>query len=223
METCIFIYTYLLIPNVEILLSSFETESLGTSPVQQNSYLHYSEQNTQVPRKKTVLRTIRINQELDNILQKEAKDRRMSLNAFISTILSKHAEWDRYAERFGYISLTHESFMSIIDLVDDDKLRDIAQNYGSRVPKEFMLFWFKQVNIEAFLTALSLRCKYAGIAEYDIDSNGRNYTITLYHKIGQKWSIFLSNVICKEIESILGVVPNCHITTNSIFIRFFVQ
>jgi hypothetical protein len=58
-----------------------------------------------VSEKKTLLRTIRITHELEDILQRDAKFKRISVNALISSIMTKYAEWDRYRERFDAIVL----------------------------------------------------------------------------------------------------------------------
>jgi hypothetical protein len=46
--------------------------------------------------KKTVLRTIRLSKGLDELLQKDANSKRITVGALISTILTKYSQWDRY-------------------------------------------------------------------------------------------------------------------------------
>ena len=70
----------------------------------------------------TTLRTIRIPQELDNALKSISKERGISVNTFVSMLLKKYVEWDKYADRFGYISLTRESLRRILQATDDNKL-----------------------------------------------------------------------------------------------------
>ena len=58
--------------------------------------------------KRTVLKTIRITQELDNLLQKDAKAKGINVNSYINSIFTKHSEWDRFVEKFGgLISMRH--------------------------------------------------------------------------------------------------------------------
>jgi len=66
-------------------------------------------------KKKTVLRTIRIDKDLDDALDKDAEEHNVSENALISSILAKYIEWDRYAEKFGRVSLPNEALRAIID------------------------------------------------------------------------------------------------------------
>ena len=70
----------------------------------------------------TTLRTIRIPQELDNALKSISKERGISVNTFVSMLLKKYVEWDKYADRFGYVTLTRESLRRILQATDDNKL-----------------------------------------------------------------------------------------------------
>ena len=74
-------------------------------------------------RKKTILRTIRIDKDLDDTLDNAAKENGVSENALISSILAKYIEWDRYAEKFGRVSLPSEALKAIIEATESDKLR----------------------------------------------------------------------------------------------------
>lgn len=170
-------------------------------------------------RKRTVLRSIRLMQDLDELLEKDAKDRSISVNGLISAIMTKYVEWDRYSERFGYVSLTHDSFKYILEAADEEKLIKGAKEYGSKVPKEFMLFRFKNTSLDSFLKTLSLHCKYAGIAQYDLQSQGRDYILTIHHKFGQKWSSFFKTTLEQAIKHAVGFPAEFDVTTNSIAIK----
>lgn len=47
------------------------------------------------------------------------------------------------AAAIGSPTLTRESLRGILNVTDDSKLKESAQDYGSTVPKEFLMFWFK--------------------------------------------------------------------------------
>lgn len=176
---------------------------------------------------RTILKTIRITKELDDLLHKDAKDKRISVNALISMVMTKYAEMDRYNEKFGTITLRRESLKAIINYITEDEIKLIAQEMGSRIPKEFMLFWFKKVNLEAYLEYLSLICRYNGFAEYEMelekdeeDETTGRYSITLVHDMGEKWSRFLVDLIDTGMRNTLGIRPDFDTSTNSVIIMF---
>jgi hypothetical protein len=176
-------------------------------------------------RSKTLIRSIRITKELDDILQKDSKAKRISINSLIGTIMTKYAEMDRYNERYDTITLKQESFNSIIQVVEDDKLTQVAKEIGSLIPKQFLLFWFKRSDLEAYLRYLSLVCRYNGFGEYevDIDEARANYTITIIHNMGQKWSTFLKNWLEQGMKTTTGIIPKIDISKNTVVARFHVS
>jgi ethanolamine utilization protein EutP (predicted NTPase) len=134
--------------------------------------------------------------------------------------MTRYSEWDRFNERWGAISIRKEAFKSILEAIESDKLVDVAKDIGSHVPKEFIVFWFKKINLETYLEYLSLVCHYAKFAECEIDNHGNDYTIILSHDIGQKWSDFLATWLSEGLKVSLGVIPKIDTTRNSIVVRF---
>jgi hypothetical protein len=171
---------------------------------------------------RTVLRTIRIEKELDDVITQDAKRNKLSFNSYISKLMTRYSEWDRFNERWGAISIRKEAFKSIIEAIESDKLVDVAKDIGSHVPKEFIVFWFKKINLETYLEYLSLVCHYAKFAECEIANDGNEYTIILSHDIGQKWSDFLGVWLTEGLKITLGVLPKIDITRNSIVARFHI-
>jgi hypothetical protein len=176
-------------------------------------------------RNKTVIRSIRISKELDGILQKDARTKRISINSLIGSIMAKYAEMDRYNERYDTITLKQESFSSIIQVVEDDKLIEVAKEIGSLIPKQFLLFWFKRADLETFLKYLSLVCNYNGFGkhEVDIDDSRTNYTITIIHSMGHKWSNFLKIWLEQGMNTITSIIPKVDVSKNTVVARFHVS
>ena len=171
-------------------------------------------------KKKTVLRSIRIPQELDELLQKDAENKRISVNSLISTLMTKYAEWDRFADRFGYVTLTSETFKTILEAADEKEIGELAKVLGARLPKEVMLFWFKRSNLEAFLSYIAIYGKYSNLFQYELEKEGSRYTITAHHQLGENWSTFLKIFIGEAIKETLGIIPEFEVSKSSIVARF---
>src|SRR5512139_817158 len=97
-------------------------------------------------KKKTVLRTVRLNQELDYRLRDDAELHDLTVNGLINRIMTKYVEWDRHTERFGFVSFARGTFKSILEEVDDCKVEQIASDAGSLALEAVTLFWFKELN-----------------------------------------------------------------------------
>jgi hypothetical protein len=154
--------------------------------------------------KKTVLRTIRLSKGLDELLQKDANSKRISVGALISTILTKYSQWDRYTEKFDMITFRHETLRAILDATEDEALIKKGREIGAKVPREFLMFWFKKMDLDSYLRYLELLCNYGGFARYELEADGQVYVITLLHNMGEKWSLFIRGGSIKRVASAVG-------------------
>ena len=123
-------------------------------------------------------------------------------------------------EKFGYISLTRTTFKAILESADKEKLDRIAERVGARIPKEIMLFWFKELSVATFLSYVSLFCTYGQVAEYELETDGKNYTLTGHHDLGEKWSNFLRQFLEQGMRSALGITPRVEVGENSVIAKF---
>lgn len=173
-----------------------------------------------MPAKKTVLRSIRISQEHAELLEHDAHKNGLSFNALISTMIARYVEWDRYADRFGVIVMTHEGHKNMLDLMDDEKIVTLATQSGTRIPMEMTLFWFKKLNLQTFFSFIALHSKYSRAYDYELESEGRNYTITFHHEFGPKYTTFLRHYFDQAIRNIVGVAPKIELRQTSLIMSF---
>lgn len=178
--------------------------------------------NNRKGQRNTATRTIRLTDDLNSILEKDSADKRVSINLLIGSILTRYAEWDRYTEKIGFISLPREGLKMMIESIDEERIKQFAEELASRHPQEYMMFWFKRTDPNAFLEGMSLFCRYAGFAKYEIETLGRDYIVVLHRDMGRKWSIFLSHIITQGIEKILRITPKFDMTDHSVILRFLI-
>jgi hypothetical protein len=176
-------------------------------------------QNTGKKKKKTTLRTVRLSQELDDTLRKIASERGISLNTLVAFILTKFVEWDKLAEEFDLVSIQRKILRSLIDATDEDKLQQTAAKYGSELPREGIMFWFKQVNRETFLAGLSNIFRYGNLAKLEVDASKGEDVLVAQHDLGLAGSKFLKNFITAASTSTIGQTPEFELTPDSILIK----
>jgi hypothetical protein len=170
---------------------------------------------------KTTTRTIRISRQLDRILEKDAANKRVSVNSLITSIIIKYSEWDRYVESLRFVSMPPDGLRLIIGSLDDEKIKEIGHQVGSRHFQEYMMLWFKKISIDSFFDGLTIFLRYSGMAKYDMDTpDGRDYVITLHHDLGKKWSIFIQTILEDGMKRTLNIIPKVDITESSITLQF---
>jgi hypothetical protein len=174
-------------------------------------------------RRKTVLRSLRLSKSLDEAIQREAVNRSVSVNSFAASILDKYFEWDILAEKFRFITLPDEMVASLVGALDNEKLAQLGKAAGTVIPKEVMLFWFKTIDLESFISYLSFHSKYLRTAEYKIQREGKNVIVTAHHQIGDKWSVWLKNYLIEAVRVNLGVIPKAEVSTKTVRMEFNIQ
>src|SRR5271157_401646 len=172
-------------------------------------------------KKKTTLRTIRLSEEMDNLLERDAQEQNISINGLVSQIMTRYVEWDRAVEKLNFVSFSNAFFVSLINEVSDDRLKEIASQEAIRQVKNHAMLDFGKADFDMLLKTILLIGKY-GIASYvSVDSWGEgSYVITLHHIWGQKGVIFLRSFFDTLIRNELRVQPTIDVADNVMAISF---
>jgi len=170
--------------------------------------------------KKTVLRSIRLSIEHDRLLEEDAKKKGLSVNSLLTSLITKYAEWDRYAERFGYVAVGRQGFKNLFDLLNEEALIAHGKEVGGKNAPDIVRFWFGKLDLGTFLSFLALHSKYSGIYHYEHSNHGGTHVITVHHELGPRYSIVLANYFDQAIRKIVGVIPKVESGENSCIMTF---
>ena len=176
-------------------------------------------------KKKTILRTIRLSEDIDDLLEKDAQNQNVSANALISKIMTRYVEWDRIIEKTSYIVIASPLFRALINETNDQKLEEIGKKYVYEAIKELAMVEFGKTDFKTLLNAFFLVSKYdTGLrtsapspAENESDSQS---TITIYHDWGPKGSIILKGYFDNLAKTELGRQPAISATDDAITVSF---
>ena len=171
-------------------------------------------------KERTVLKTIRITQNTNQFLKVDATAKKITINSLIQSILTKYVEWDRFAQRYGFISTTHDAFDALINSLDYRKLETLATEQGELIPKDIMQFWFGQTGVNGFLSYLMLMCEYATFAKLEIKRDGPKHSVTLHHDLGEKWSIYLKYFLRAGLRATTGITGKVETSKSSAVLHF---
>ncbi len=162
------------------------------------------------------LTTVRIPEDLHRIIQIEAREENIGFNTVVNRLLRKHVEWDRFANRFGMVSLSRETIVSLLDAIDDEKIEEIAQSLVPKI-KEMVDFWFQSSDLESWIKFLTLISKYGGEGTVFANTSGPQTKLHLRHGLGSKWT----RLFAVPIETVLtemGVKSEVQERENSVTI-----
>lgn len=169
--------------------------------------------------RKVVVRVVRISKELDDTLRNDAESSGRTISSVISSALTKYAEWDRLADRVGFVTFTGSFMRDIVEYVPDEDLRKMVQKTYGNWMKELTMFWFKEANFETFLSTVKLLNKYTRVTECEIHAEGRNYTMNFHHEPSRKLSLVIWTLL-EQAFSELGIRPTHEIGDNYLKVSF---
>ncbi len=169
---------------------------------------------------KSILRSVRLDPAMDELLKRDAESRGISVNALMSQIFVKYAEWDRLAERFPMISISRQGFRDLMSRLSEQDLKEHASEAGAKNAPEITLFWYKRLNLQTFLKFVGALSRFGKTFEYELDVHGREYCITLHHEINERYSEFLRLYFDSAVKTIVGIAPKIEVGKTSIVIRF---
>lgn len=142
---------------------------------------------------KTSVISVRVSADVKEKLEIESEMNATTLNTLISQVLSKHVEWDRFAEDIGFVFLTRPFLRSLLDNVDEKTVTALAVSTCRSAMRDAILFLKGEININFFLQALDLWIGASHIPFRHIEKNG-NHRYVIQHELGKKWSVYITAV-----------------------------
>jgi hypothetical protein len=178
-----------------------------------------SDEKREKKRVKTVLRTIRLSEDLETKLERLAAEKGIAMNALVSSALTKFALWDHLTERFGFVTVSKALFKDLLDSSDPEKLQEFATTHRPQVMKDMMMFWFQDVNVDNFLEFLTMRGRYGLDIKVEIKREGNNLTLIVTHDFGPPYTKFLKTALDSEFRSLFQIVPTIDTTESSVMVK----
>ncbi|MGA9840805.1 MAG: hypothetical protein WBQ25_00660 [Nitrososphaeraceae archaeon] len=185
-----------------------------------NNGLSNDDNNKRIKRKKTATISFRMDSKYEQLLRNEAEEKKVSLNTLANQIFGEHLEWQRYIERFGTIVMSKDAFKLILEFLSEEKVIDLAISIASKVPKEFILFKWKDLNSDNVINFVRMFFGHCGYGQYDYIKDKSTNKFSIRHELGRKGSLFLTTYIKTVVKSTLGKDSETISADNSITVSF---
>ena len=168
----------------------------------------------------SLVRSLRLKSGLDTSIQNIAKSQNISYNSLVNQIFTKYVEWDHRTEKYVYVHLSKAFFKGFVDTLDREALSSLGKLLGSNLPKEFIMFWWKEITLKTFFNYIDTISTYSGIFQSERVSIGEYDVVTLHHDLGRKWSGFLGSYLQAGLITCLNIIPKIELTENSVITQF---
>ena len=145
-------------------------------------------------KKRTSVMSFRLDHDIVEALRQEAEDEEITLNVLANQVFRRYVEWERDAQRAGFIPIAREVLMSVINEIDDKRMEEIVRSVGKEVSKEQILYMKSNYDLDSFLNWLEARNRTSGFAQKHVVS-GKKHEYIIQHDLNMKWSLYMKTLI----------------------------
>ena len=164
--------------------------------------------------------TFRIDEKIDKKLKEIAKEQKISVNILANQIFAKYLDLDTYMEKFGVMKMSKKVFKMFLDKTDSTELKLLALDAGSREPKEFMLFKWKEITSENVFAFMKIYCEHCGYGQCDLEQLENKTSMSIRHNFGQKGSVYIASFLKAVVASTLNHECDIIESSESVTISF---
>ena len=148
--------------------------------------------------------TFRIDGKYDEHLRKIASEQKISLNTVANQIFGNYLELDVYMQKFGVMKMSKKVFKMFLEKTNDADLKLLALDAGSKEPKEFILFKWKEITSKNVSDFMKIYCEQCGYGDCDLEQSNEKTSMSIRHNFGKKGSTYISSFLSAVIASTLN-------------------
>lgn len=151
---------------------------------------------------KTRTRTVRLDLDLDDAIQRRAEEGEVTANFLINKTLRKLTEWDIPGKKVGYVEVADVMVNKLIDEFEDDKCTELGRFTGREFCKPLAEILFGEFSVSTAIATFRRASLYTGRFDFDEVVDGIRHVIVFKHSQGRKWTKFYEGLV-KEVLQVL--------------------
>lgn len=163
-----------------------------------------------------ITRTIRLDEDLDDQLQKAAKDERVTVNAVVSRAVRRYIEWDKPSQRFGVMTISPEMLSILMERQSVEEARELGIQTAKNLMRPAIESMFVDFDLTSSVELLRRFSVYGARYQFEHKVNGRKHIIVLRHGLGARWSSFYEGLLEWTFEELgieIKVTAHPHVCT----------
>ena len=142
-------------------------------------------------RKRTVLRTIRIQESLLEEMVAAADEDGVSFNSLSTSVLQEYMTWTRKAKKFGFTFVSKSLLRNLLESVDTTELDLLVRERYAGILKDMAMFWFSDSSLPSIVKVLDLLSTHNWHVDMQKSIEGKKATLSFRHELGPKFTVFL--------------------------------
>jgi hypothetical protein len=153
---------------------------------------------------KSVTRTVRLDEDIDEAMYREATNQKVTVNFLVTRALRKFIEWDLIGEKLGITSVFSTTLTKLLEDRDEAQCYDLGKWAAKEAFKPFTEYVFGEFSITSCIESFRRFSMYSVGTEFDMTSDNKKLLLVLRHNLGPKWSKFYQGVMSGIFEEEFG-------------------
>jgi hypothetical protein len=138
-------------------------------------------------KKKSVIRTFRVDQDALEIIENDAQEKKISTNRLVNQLLLAYANFDRYMRQFPVIKISTNVFGFLLDGVSDEHAQDAGRRLAQNFVQAVMISRTGIPSLSNLVDHFRTVSDYANVFAFrETTEMGGKRIVTLYHHFGRK-------------------------------------
>jgi hypothetical protein len=147
-----------------------------------------------ISKKTTTPVTVRLDDHCITELRKKINGKK-SFNSLVHEILDKYVEYYQYLEKFEPITITKNSFKTILTMLDSKQIIELANTVAKKEAVEFIHFRYGGINLDNVLMFMKMFFENCGYGYYIKEMENGLYIFKIRHSMGKSGSLYIKTVI----------------------------
>ncbi len=154
-------------------------------------------------KRQSVVKTIRLTEELNKYLNEEARKTNQTVSALASSIIASYKDRYSYVDRLHPVAILPATLGMFLENIDDEQILKLGPVIASKILMYNAHVLGNKKNLEGLDWCISSLLPAAHW--FNCFRSDEAYMIT--HQIGKKWSVFLSSFLSSLVELHTGNKP----------------
>ena len=165
-------------------------------------------------------RTLRLDEDVDEALEKMAQERGESVNTVAGRALRRLVEWEGLAGSAGLVLISPVTLGKLMDSQTPEQAKALGGFVGNEVWKPLIVSRFVEVSLDSVLKSIELIGRYMGRFNFIYSTEGAKRVVTIRHSGGLNWSNFYVGAATSLFTETLGLAIKPVITEELASIEF---
>jgi hypothetical protein len=156
---------------------------------------------------KSVTRTVRLDKDLDDAIQRRAADEKITVNFLVNRTVRKLVDWDMPARKFGLVTTPEGLLNKLIERYDDESCLELGRASAREYIKPFAEYLFGEFSLQTSVLLFRRSSQYGGRWEFDdvVDvADSKKHILIFKHNQGHKWARYYHGLMLETFRDMLG-------------------